>query len=87
MGLVNHLVDHDQLESYTYKMADEITRCAPLSLSGSKFILSRIAENPVSPAEDIETFRSLRVQAAASDDHEEAKRAFKEKRKPVFKGA
>jgi enoyl-CoA hydratase len=87
MGLVNHLVDHDQLETYTYKLADEITRCAPLSLSGSKYILSRIAENPVPSAEDIETFRSLRIQASASDDHEEAKKAFKEKRKPVFKGA
>jgi enoyl-CoA hydratase len=87
MGLVNHLVDHEQLESYTYKLAKEITKCAPLSLSGSKTILSRIAENPVPTAEDLETFRSLRLQAAASDDHEEAKKAFKEKRRPVFKGA
>lgn len=87
MGLVNHLVDHDQLEAYTYGMADEITKCAPLSLCGSKYILSRLAENPVSSAGDIETFHSLRIQAAVSDDHEEAKRAFAEKRRPVFKGA
>jgi enoyl-CoA hydratase/carnithine racemase len=87
MGLVNHLVDHDQLESYTYNLADEITRCAPLSLRGSKYILSRIAENPVPSPEDIEIFRSLSIQAAKSDDHEEAKKAFKEKRKPRFIGS
>ena len=87
MGLVNHLVDHDQLETYTYKMADEITRCAPLSLRGSKYILGRIADNPLLSVEDIEKFQLLSRQAAASDDHEEAKKAFKEKRKPVFYGA
>jgi enoyl-CoA hydratase/carnithine racemase len=87
MGLVNHLVDQDELESYTYKLADEITRCAPLSLRGSKYILSRIADHPVPSAEDIGTFRALQMQAAASDDHEEAKRAFKEKRKPRFIGS
>ena len=36
MGLVNHLVDHDQLEQYTYKLAEDIIQCAPLSLRGSK---------------------------------------------------
>jgi len=87
MGLVNHLIDHDHLEKYTYDLADEITRCAPLSLRGSKYILSTIAEKSILSAEDIDAFRSLRIQAANSDDHEEAKKAFKEKRKPVFKGS
>ena len=87
MGLVNHLVDHDELESYTYNLADEITKCAPLSLRGSKYILNRVAENPVPSSEDLETSRSLSKQAAGSDDHEEAKRAFKEKRKPRFSGS
>lgn len=87
MGLVSHLVDHDRLEDYTYKMADDITRCAPLSLRGSKRILNRIAENPFLSASEIEIFNAMRKAASASDDHEEAKRAFKEKRKPVFKGA
>jgi len=87
MGLVNHLVNHDQLESYTYELANEITRCAPLSLKGSKYILNRLAENPVSTKEELDTFRSLRIQASNSDDHEEAKLAFREKRSPNFKGS
>jgi enoyl-CoA hydratase len=87
MGLVNHLVEHDQLETYTYKMAEDITRCAPLSLRGSKLIMNRIAENPFLSETEIKLFNTMRKEASASDDHEEAKKAFKEKRKPVFKGA
>jgi enoyl-CoA hydratase len=86
MGLVNHLVDHDQLEPYAYRLAEEIIQCAPLSLRGSKYIFSRIAENPIPSSEELETFRSLTMQATASDDHEEAKSAFKEKRRPRFSG-
>jgi enoyl-CoA hydratase/carnithine racemase len=87
MGLVNHLVEHDKLEEYTYQLAEDITRCAPLSLRGSKRIIGRIAENPFLSAAEIELFEMMRKEATASDDHEEAKKAFKEKRKPVFKGA
>lgn len=86
MGLVNHLVENNQLESYTYSLAEEIIQCAPLSLQGSKYILNRIAENPYPSPKDLETFAYLSNQANTSDDHEEAKRAFKEKRKPRFVG-
>lgn len=86
MGLINHLVDHDQLEQYTYKLAEEIIQCAPLSLYGSKYIIGKIAEHPIPSSQELETFRNLSMQASTSDDHEEAKRAFKEKRKPRFRG-
>jgi enoyl-CoA hydratase/carnithine racemase len=67
-------------------MAKEILACAPLSLRGSKFILNRIAGQSTVSEEDLETFQSLRLQAVQSEDHEEAKRAFMEKRKARFKG-
>ena len=86
MGMVNHLVPDDDLEAKTQALADEITRCAPLSLKGSKHVLSRIAEEPNPSAEELEAFAKLTRQARSSDDHEEAKKAFKEKRKPVFTG-
>ena len=86
MGLVNHLVDDDELETATLHLADEITRCAPLSLKGSKYILSAIADDPNPSEKDLAEFKKLSDQARQSDDHEEAKQAFKEKRKPVFKG-
>lgn len=86
MGMVNHLVAHDDLEAYTTNLAEEITRCAPLSLRSSKYVLSRIAENPTPSADELAEFARLSTEARQSDDHEEAKLAFKEKRKPVFKG-
>jgi enoyl-CoA hydratase/carnithine racemase len=86
MGLVNHLVDHDQLESYTYGLANEIIQCAPLSLRGSKHIFGKLAVNPISSPEELEIFQALTKHATASDDHEEAKKAFTEKRKPIFTG-
>ncbi|MCJ7594176.1 MAG: enoyl-CoA hydratase/isomerase family protein [Desulfobacterales bacterium] len=86
MGLVNHLVESGQLESFVYNFAREMVECAPLSVKGAKFILSRIAENPVLRDEDLKAFQALRSRAFHSEDHEEAKRAFKEKRKPRFHG-
>jgi len=86
MGLVNHLVESVQLEPFVYDLAREMVECAPLSVKGAKFILTRIAENPVPKEEDLKTFQALRSRAFHSDDHEEAKRAFKEKRKPRFLG-
>ena len=86
MGMVNHLVEDDALEAYTYGLAEEITRCAPLSLKGAKRILTHIAENPNPSSEALSQFKALCDQARKSDDHEEAKQAFKEKREPTFKG-
>ena len=86
MGLVNHLVENDQLAPSVYHLAREMVECAPLSVKGAKFILSRIADNPVLKDEDLEAFQALRRRAFQSKDHEEAKRAFKEKRKPRFLG-
>lgn len=86
MGLVNHLVAEASLEGHTQALAAEITQCAPLALRGAKRILTRMAESPVLSAEERAQFNALSAQALKSDDHEEAKRAFKEKRKPMFKG-
>lgn len=86
MGLVNHLVQREQLEDFTYDLAREITANAPLSLKSTKFILNRIVEYPGVSAEDVKLFQSLSLQASESEDLEEGKRAFREKRKPVFKG-
>lgn len=86
MGLVGRVVETERLESFTEDLVGEIARCAPLSLRGSKLILNKIAENPTPVPEDLETFRALSLEAVKSDDHEEAKRAFREKRKPHFTG-
>jgi len=88
MGMVNHMTSHDELEDFTYTLASHIvTDCAPMSLTASKCVMNRISENPnLSDAEMLQ-FRKLAMQARQSFDFKEAKLAFKEKRKPVFKGA
>jgi enoyl-CoA hydratase/carnithine racemase len=74
------------LEAFTYELAREMTENAPLSIKGTKFILYNIAKYPVLPGELVEKFDSLRIQSLNSDDVAEAKRAFKEKRRPEFRG-
>jgi enoyl-CoA hydratase len=86
MGMVSHVVDQKDLEAYTYELAGDIAKNAPLSLEGAKFIMNRLIDNPVPEKDDIEAFHEWEKKAVASDDHAEAKLAFKEKRRPVFKG-
>jgi len=86
MGLVNHIVERDELKSFTYEMARELAANAPLALRHSKFMINKIAEAAPIDLESQALFQKLVNEAAQSDDHEEAKQAFKEKRKPRFIG-
>jgi enoyl-CoA hydratase/carnithine racemase len=86
MGLVNHVVEDDHLEHFTYELAWELAENAPLSLRGTKRALYRMAENPVLGREEEEALQSLFVQSLKSQDHQEAKQAFMEKRRPCFQG-
>jgi enoyl-CoA hydratase/carnithine racemase len=67
-------------------MAEELATNAPLAMKYTKAILNSIVEKPVLNDEDRERFRRWAAEAANSDDHEEAKLAFREKRKPRFTG-
>ena len=86
MGLVHHVLPPDQLASFTYEMAQEISANAPLSLKGMKLIFNKCMKYQRLDPEDAREIEALRVQAFNSEDLKEGQRAFKEKRKPVFKG-
>ena len=86
MGLVNHVVDDEALETFTYDLAREIATNAPLSLKGTKSILNKIAEYPILEKGEEEKIHSLFIQSLQSEDMQEGQRAFLEKRKPRFKG-
>ena len=86
MGLVHHVVCSQELSLFTYQMAGEISENAPLSLSALKAIFNRYQRIHSFPPDDAREFQELRDAAFGSVDHQEGQRAFKEKRKPVFKG-
>jgi len=86
MGLVHQVVAEAELESTVYQLAEEIAEeNAPLSMKGSKLIINKLAAGPLTE-EDEQEFRRWMARAFMSEDAREARAAFKEKRKPRFKG-
>jgi len=86
MGLVNYVVPREELHSVTYQMARQLCDNSPLSLSGTKTIISRLLSYQKLSKEDEEEITELLAQVGSSEDLKEGQRAFLENRKPVFKG-
>ncbi len=86
LGILNHLVDEDVLETFTYDIARTIAANSALSIAVIKEQL-RILGNarPLSP-ETFERIQSLRQAVFDSRDYLEGTRAILEKRTPVFTG-
>lgn len=86
VGILNHLVALDELESFTYEMANRIAENAPLANRVMKEQLRLLADAfPLRP-ETFEYVQGLRRLVYDSKDYHEGKQAFLEKRKPVFTG-
>ena len=86
MGLIHYIQPPDQLAPFTYDLAKEISANAPLSLKGMKLIFNKCLKYQKLDPEDTREIEALRLEAFNSEDLKEGQRAFKEKRKPVFKG-
>ncbi len=85
-GLVNHLVPAEELEPFTYALAGDIVANAPLSIAVMKEELRILAgAHPMSP-QGWERVQGLRRIVYDSADYVEGLKAFKEKRKPVYRG-
>ena len=85
MGLVNELVAPDCLKTATYDMAMEISQNAPLALRGTKRALYKIAATAALSEDEESDLAALFARSLGTEDLQEGKRAFMEKRKPCFK--
>jgi len=86
IGLVNHVVEQEELEDFTYQMAEEISGNAPLTLIASKKIIARSLKYRVMPPEVLQEIAALTHTVFNSEDVKEGQKSFAEKRKPQFKG-
>ena len=84
MGLVDRVVAPSVLDAYVEDYAARIAENAPLTIEAIKLALREAAKNP----EDRDLGRVDRLVQACFDsaDYVEGRRAFMEKRKPIFEG-
>jgi len=86
MGLVNRVVEPDELEAAGLAVAAEIAANAPLSLEGNKRIIRELRTHPGKLPPDLEgDLIELRESCFRSEDFREGVQAFGEKRKPEWK--
>ena len=84
MGLVNKVVADSEIESYVSDLAETIARNAPLTIQAVKTIVRELLNDPVD--RNIGACDLLVTKCFESADYQEGRRAFLEKRKPVFTG-
>jgi enoyl-CoA hydratase/carnithine racemase len=84
IGLVNQVCAQDRLPAETLKMASEIAQAGPIAVRQAKFAIDAGLES------DLQTGLSIEAQAYQAcihtEDRLEGLAAFREKRKPVYKG-
>ncbi|MCZ6890045.1 MAG: enoyl-CoA hydratase-related protein [Gammaproteobacteria bacterium] len=84
IGLVNHVVPADQLEQATLEMANNIAKLPPMAVRMNKRGLKLGA---ISDIESQVRYENLTISMLrTTEDAQEAMRAFREKRDPVFTG-
>lgn len=85
MGLVSEVVPVGELENRVSTVADRMSELAPLSHAAHKFILRKVVSDPGLRHLDADE-RMLPLRVFDSEDFREGRFAFREKRKPTFKG-
>jgi enoyl-CoA hydratase/carnithine racemase len=85
MGLVNEVVEPDDLDGHVLGLAAEIAANAPLSLAGNKRVLRALRSQPLPEHVERELIE-LRESCFRSEDFREGVRAFAEKRRPLWRG-
>jgi enoyl-CoA hydratase/carnithine racemase len=84
MGLVNRVVQTEELETYVMELARGISANAPLTVNSTKFIINEATK--ATAERDLARCEALVAACFASADYVEGRKAFLEKRPPQFKG-
>lgn len=85
MGLVNRVVPDAEIESYVKDYAGTIAANAPLTVAAAKFVVGELMKDEA--ARDPARCTAMVERCFASRDYAEGRRAFLEKRKPLFTGS
>ncbi|HEY3211344.1 MAG TPA: enoyl-CoA hydratase/isomerase family protein [Actinomycetota bacterium] len=89
-GLVNRTVPASDLDAALREMASAVAEAAPLSVRGSKRGITTVLENlrleRFTQGQQVADFEMMAAEALSSEDLREGIRAFRERRKPRFKG-
>ena len=85
-GILNHLVEADRLEDFTYNLARRIATKAPLVLRVVKEQLRILTDASPITSDVFERIEALRESVYQSADYLEGIRAFQQKRPPSFSG-
>ena len=84
IGLVDRVMDHDEVLPATLDIARTIAENAPLAVQAAKITIAEVLKDE--SRRDMAAIKRIGDACMDSEDFREGRRAFMEKRKPAFKG-